>query len=66
MSCNVVYKLTQLQEFKDILNQPFGKVDQNIFKNINVVATDNISQTSFDFSENLTIDNTYPSIPAYF
>jgi hypothetical protein len=29
---------------------------------VKVVATDNISQTSFDFSENFIIDNTNPSI----
>ena len=44
MSSSVVYKLTQLQEFKDIVNQPFEKVDQNSsvnkYRNVNVFSTD--------------------------
>jgi len=64
MSSNVVYKLTQLQEFKDIVNQPFEKVDQNSsvnkYRNINVFSTDDYKVVRYD-KEFLALD----LIPTY-
>jgi len=64
MSSNVVYKLTQLQEFKDIVNQPFGKVEQNSsvnkYRNVNVFSTDDYKVVRYD-KEFLALD----LIPTY-